>query len=195
VQEKTRDWSIVDMTPRAREHYEKRFIAKYKRYINQVNQTPLTLLVWGPGESGGDLYAKRLQIRALLRERGFAAVFSEEIEKDYPVSGLSSKAKEILQACSADLIVVLQCSFGSTAEVHDFASFVRDIGHKMMIFVNREIENGYSYTGALTELNLEYGNVHLFDYPKDVEECHLATMVIDRAEALRHAQWRRKHLR
>jgi hypothetical protein len=124
----TRDWSTVDMKPRAREHYEKRFLPKYKRYINQVNETPLTLLVWGPGKSGGDLYSKRLQIRGLLRERGFAAVFSEEIEKDCPVPGFSSKARELLQACSADLIVVLHCSFGSVAEVHDFVTFTPRLG-------------------------------------------------------------------
>lgn len=191
--DKPKDWSTVPMTRRARQHYEKQFLTKYKRYIKQVNNTPLTLLIWGPGESGGALYQKRLQIRGMLRKLGFAAVFSEEVEKKHPIPGLSSKAKELLQACSADLIVVLQSSPGSIAEVHDFAGLV-DIGSKMMIFVNEEFEAGYSYAGALTELKTEYGNVHMFKYPRDIEQCYLAGKVIERAQVMRHAQWRRRHL-
>lgn len=188
-------WSKVAMNARAREHYEKSFLPRYKRYLDQVSQTPLTLLVWGPGPAGGDLYSKRLQIRAKLRERGFTAVFSEEIEKDCPFPNISLKAKELLQALAADLIIVLQSSFGSTAEVHDFAGFLEDIGRKMMIFVNKELESGYSFGGALKELALQCGNVHSFTYPRDVQECHLTSMVLERAEALRHAQWRRKHVK
>jgi len=198
--EESKDWSTAQMTPRARQHYEKRFLPDYIDYVGKVKEQPLTLLVWGPGElSGGayekSMYQKRVQIKGMLLERGFAAVFSEDVEADYPVTGLSSKAKEILQALSADLVVVLQSSFGSTAEVHDVAEFIRDIGPKMMIFVNQNITGGYSYSGALRELDTLYRNVHPFDYPKDVEECHLATKVIERAEVMRHAKWRMMNLK
>src|SRR2546425_12452927 len=101
--DKEKEWSTVAMSARARSHYEKRFLSKYQRYLKQVSETPLTLLIWGPGPSGGDLYEKRLQIRGQLRERGFAAIFSEEVEADCPVPGLSWKAKELLQALSADV--------------------------------------------------------------------------------------------
>jgi hypothetical protein len=65
----------------------------------------------------------------------------------------------------------------------------------MMIFISKDLEGGYSWGGALKELNLQYGNVHTFDYPRDVQECHLSGKVIERAEALRHALWQRKHLK
>jgi hypothetical protein len=95
----------------------------------------------------------------------------------------------------SDLIVVLQCSFGSAAEVHDFAGFLRDVGRKMMVFISRDLENGYSWGGALKEMRLQYGNVHSFAYPKDVEDCRLSAMVIERAESLRHAVWQQRHLK
>jgi hypothetical protein len=183
------DWSAVAMTPRARAHYEK-FLQKYQRYLKRVNEIPLTALVWGPGTSGGDLYEKRLQIRGRLREVGVAAVFSEEIDSDSPVTDCSSKARELLQALSADMIVVVQSSPGSIAEAHDFAGFIKDLGPKMMIFIDKRAEHGYSYTGALAELKGHYGNVHCFEYPKDIEECHLTTSVLEKVSLLRHTKWR-----
>jgi hypothetical protein len=188
------DWSSVEMTPRARQRYD-RFLAQYRRYLKKVQEFPLALLVWGPGPSGGDLYRKRLEIRAQLRDRGFAAVFSEEVERDCPVPDMSLRVKELLQLCSADLVVVIQASFGSVAEVHDFASLGQAIGGKLMIFIDSTVVGGYSSLGALRELGLQFGNVHYFEYPKDVVECHLSRKVIERAEALRHAAWQRKNLK
>lgn len=187
------NWSTVRMSERARKHYEKKFLGKYQRYLAQVQAIPLTLLVWGPGVRGGDLYEKRLQIRGRLRELGFAAVFSEEIDVDFPVETPSLKTKEFFQALSADFIIVIEASLGSTAEVHDFAG-IKEIALKMMVFADKKSKDGYSGKGALEDLSLLYGNVHWFDYPKDVTECHLLAKVIARAELMRHACWRRNNL-
>lgn len=65
----------------------------------------------------------------------------------------------------------------------------------LMVFINCEARQGYSYSGALTELQTQYGNVFTFEYPKDIVECHLLTKVLERAQVLRHAEWRRKHVR
>ena len=180
------------MTPKAREYYENHFAPKYKKFQQAVREVPLTILIWGPGESGGQLFQKRLQIRSLLRHEGYAAVFSEEIDNDFPTTEkLSSKAKEFMQALSADFIVVMQASPGSTAEVHDFANFLGLIGPKMLIFLDSAHSDGYSYTGALQELKTLFANVTLFKYPEDVDECRLATAVLEKAAVLRIAKWRR----
>jgi hypothetical protein len=184
--------SEIEMTPRARAYYENHFAPQYKKFQQEVRNTPLSILIWGPGESGGPLFQKRVQIRSLLRNEGHAAVFSEDVDKDFPAAEeFSSKTKEFMQAASADFVVVLQASIGSTAEVHDFANYLNLIGPKMLIFLDSQHISGYSYTGALKELNTLYGNVTLYKYPEDIDECHLATSVLEKAAVLRMAKWRK----
>lgn len=189
------NWADMGLSPTAEEYYRNTFLPRYKQYLDRVNQTPLTVLVWGPGESGGDLYEKRLQIRGKLRQANVAAMFSEEIDKDQPVPDSSTKARELLQALAADLIVILQASPGSTAEAHDFAAFIQDIGRKMLIFIDKGAERGYGYTGALSELREHYSNVHTFDYPRDIKECHLLSTVLCRIRVMRHVKWRQMNVR
>jgi hypothetical protein len=178
------------MGQRAREYYEKAFLPKYKELEAEVRRTPLAVLVWGPGLSDSDLYKKRLQIRAVLRSEGYAAVFSEEIDADSGDLGNSAKARELLQALAADFIVVIHGSPGSVAEVHDFAGFIGDLGRKMLIFIDSQHVGGYSYTGALKELQTVYNNVHTYRYPEDIEQCHLIAAVRSRLTVLRWAKWR-----
>lgn len=180
----------VEMSARAREYFLNYFAAKYKELQAEANATPLSVLIWGPGESGGDLYEKRVQIRSLLREQGYAAVFSEEVDLELPASpGMSSKMRELLQAQAADFIIVLQASPGSTAEVHDFANVLNGIGAKMLIFIDSRFVEGYSYTGALHELTTLYRNVETYKYPEDITECHLSAAVTRRLSVLRWAKW------
>lgn len=185
---------MVQMSARARKHYEEVFLPSYRRYLEEVNQLPLTVLVWGPGSSG-DLYQKRLEIRGRLRDVGITAVTSEEIDKDAPAASWTSKARELQQALAADLIVILQASPGSTAEVSDFGGFVEDLGKKMLIFIDERAEHGYSYSGVLTELKGFYGNVRTYKYPTDIRDCHLAGAVLERVGLMRHVKWRRENLR
>lgn len=147
----------AELSPRARAYFEQVFKPQYEKLQRAVEQTPLAILVWGPGASAGDLYQKRLQIRDELRRRGHAAFFSEELERMAPQS-MSQKGIEFLQA--ADLIVVMQASYGSVAEVHDFAE-QRVINFKMLIFIDEKARDGYSYRGALQELKTLYNKVHI----------------------------------
>ncbi len=178
----------VPLSPRAQQFFEQVFKPKYESFQNAVKQVPLAILVWGPGASAGDLYRKRLQIRDELRRLGHAAFFSEDLVNSAPDS-LSQKGIEFLQAQAADLIVVMQASYGSVAEVHDFASF-RVVNSKMLIFIDQAAKDGYSYQGALAELRALYNNVETYKYPEDIVECHLLTKVIEKVNVYQMVKYR-----
>lgn len=184
------DWASLPMSVTARAVYESSFLPLYRELQKDVNNTPLIVLVWGPGPSSGDLYLKRLQIRGELRKLGHTALFSEEIDADEPAPYFSSKMREFLQAKGADFIVVLQASPGSTAEVHDFAEFVLELGRKMLIFIDESAVHGYSYTGALQEMNMLYKNVETYSYPKDITDCNLLSAVKNKIKILQWAKFR-----
>jgi hypothetical protein len=180
----------VKMSPRAREYFLREFASKYAALQSKAESEPLSVLIWGPGESGGDLYEKRCSIRALLLEQGYAAVFSEEVDSELPARpGMSSKIRELLQAVAADFVVVFQSSPGSIAEVHDFANVLNGMGAKMLVFIDSRYTTGYSYTGALQELATLYKNVEPYKYPEDIVECHLSSAVTSRLRVLRWAKW------
>ena len=178
----------VPLSPRAKEYFNTVFKLKYEQLQQAVKQTPLAILVWGPGASAGDLYQKRCQIRDELRRRGHAAFFSEDLVDSSPTS-LSQKGIEFLQAQAADLIVVMQASYGSVAEVHDFAEH-RVINFKMLIFIDERATDGYSYRGALAELKALYNNVETYKYPDDITQCHLLTKVLDKVNVLQMVKYR-----
>jgi len=178
--------ATVPMSARAKEYFDTVFMPQYQAVLDQVRQTPLVILVWGPGEGAGDLYRKRVAIRDELRRRGHAAVFSEEISGP---AGLSQKMIEFLQAQKADFIVVMQASYGAVAEVHDFAEF-RVISAKMLIFVDEKAADGYSYRGALAELKTLYNNVETYKYPDDIAQCNLLTKVMAKVDVMQMVKWR-----
>lgn len=178
----------VPLSPRAKEYFNTVFKPKYDQLQQAVQQTPLAILVWGPGASAGDLYQKRLQIRDELRRRGHAAFFSEELAGSSPTA-LSQKGIEFLQAQAADFIVVMQTSYGSVAEVHDFAEH-RVVNFKMLIFIDERATDGYSYRGALTELKTLYNNVETYKYPEDITQCHLLTKVLEKVNVLQMVKYR-----
>jgi hypothetical protein len=105
---------LAGLSPRAQEYYFQVFKPAFQALQNAVRGVPLAVLVWGPGESAPDLYRKRVQIRDELRRRGHMAMFGEELASPES-SGLSQKGIEFLQAQSADLIVILQASYGSVS--------------------------------------------------------------------------------
>lgn len=180
--------NVSQLSPRAQEYFNQVFKPQYEKLQRAVQQTPLVILVWGPGASAGDLYQKRVQIRDELRRRGHAAFFSEELEGLSPTA-LSQKGIEFLQAQAADLIVVMQASYGSVAEVHDFAEH-RVINFKMLIFIDEKATDGYSYRGALQELKVLYNNVETYKYPDDITRCHLLTKVIEKVNVLQMVKYR-----
>ena len=179
--------NVSQLSPRAQAYYSQVFQTRYEALRHAVQQVPLAILVWGPGKSQTDYYRKRLQIRYALRQRGHAAFFSEELADATPPAA-SQKAIEFLQAQAADLVVVLQVSFGSVAEVHDFANF-RVISQKMLIFINESAKDGYSFQGALKELQILYGNVETFT-DQDIVQCNLVAKVLEKVNVLQMVKYR-----
>ncbi len=178
----------VPLSPRAQEYFQSTFKPRLDAMQAEIVQTPLAILVWGPGASNADMYNKRLQIRDELRRRGLAAFFSEDLIGDKPAI-YSQKGIEFLEASAADLVVVMQVSYGSVAEVHDFSDY-RVINSKMLIFISDTATDGYSYQGALTELKALYNNVETFHIPDDLTSCRLKTMVLDKVALLQMLKWR-----
>lgn len=188
ISEPTNPLDGVPLSPEAKKLLYEEFYPRYKELVQQIERTPLVVLVWGPGACGGELYQKRLQIRATLREIGLAALFSEEV----PHAGPSLRADELMQAVLADFIVLLQVSPGSIAEAHDVGAFLEQIGRKMLIFIDKRTSGGYSYEGMLMELNELYGNVHRYTYPDDIDACRLSEAVLRKVRILQYAKWRHK---
>jgi hypothetical protein len=180
----------VAKSPEAKKAFEEEFLPRLKLLREQVRKTPLHVLVWGPGETGGLLYEKRRQIRDYLVKMGHDANFSEEIPSEVSEEdSLSQKTEEFIQARIADLIIVLQSSYGSVAEVHDFIDY-ESIARKLLVFIDEKACDGYSYRGALGELDRRYGNVEKYRYPEDIKECHLLTKVLKRVYPMQERKFR-----
>jgi len=181
-------WDSTGMSPLAQVQFE-----KYKRWLKEdmsaIQATPLVVLVWGPGRSGGDLFKKRLQIRDMLRQHGDVALFSEELDEVCKGYAASARGKELVQANRADFIVVIYGSPGSIAEVHDFGGFLDVLGSKMLVCIDSRYSDGYGYSGLLTELESRFKNVHKYTYPADIHECHLMSAVDERLKKLRLGKW------
>jgi hypothetical protein len=185
-------WPEMPMSKIAESYYRETYLPRILQRQQEVDDTPLSILVWGPGSPKARLYGKRTDVRNKLRQLGHAAVFSEEIDEDINLRDISTKARELIQAMEADFIVIIQDSPGSIAEAHDFAGFVQSIGSKMLIFIDREYQAGYSFMGALYELNILYHNVETFIFPDDIVKCHLVGKVKEKVKVLQWTKWRLK---
>jgi hypothetical protein len=182
----------VLLTERARDHYENHFLPRYKRFLEEVDRTELTVLIWGPGSNTLELYNKRLQIRDELRTKEITALFSEDIcsavANDHSLS-----AQELAQAKASDLIITIQCSHGSTAEVHDFGRLTRTVASQLVVFIDKDAINGYSYRGLLKPMKERFNNVYEYTYPDDITQCNLLTKVLDLVKIVRETKWIKNH--
>jgi hypothetical protein len=153
------------------------------------NRSRLSVVVWGPGPAGSDLYEKRCTIRAKLRELGHSADFSEEVWNPERLrrSGLNIKVAEFIQAKSYDYIICLMTSPGSIGEVHDFANHPQ-LASKMMICVDVTHKTGYSALGALRIFEGHNGRLDWFTAPIDLTECHLASRVLEQVDRVAEAK-------
>ena len=108
---------------------------------------------------------------------GLDANFSEEISKQMN-NIFSEKGKEFIQAMAADLVIILRCSYGSLAELHDFADY-KSIAGKLYIFIDEESMDSYSSLGAVSDLDKLYRKIEKFRFPDDVSKCNLLGRIID----------------
>jgi len=189
----TDKFGLIPKSQRAKEYHKKVYHRRREKYLRQVKKIIFSILVWGPGEKGKeDLYKKRLDIVNYLRLQEHDAFFSEEEDPemgagDYP----TVKAREFIQALAADLIVILRCSFGSTAELHDFADY-EELASRMLLFIDRETNSSYSNQGVVKELGEIYRDVYQFSYPDDIQACNVASKVLYRVRLEQHREFRRR---
>lgn len=155
------------------------------------SRTRLTVLLWGPGPSGDDIYKKRCELKDQLRNLGHQADFSEDIcsSELRSAGGLNLSVTEFFQAKTYDYIVCLMASPGSIGEVHDFAKH-RMLAAKMMICIDRRYKDGYGAQGAIRIFEGLNGKLDWFESPTDVNECHLATRILDQIQKVAEMkQW------
>jgi hypothetical protein len=159
--------------------------------MDLVAKVRLSILIWGPGRSGGALYVKRCDIRDLLMEEGHDVHFSEEVWTPETLirSGLNVSVAEFIQATKVDYIICLMTSPGPIGEVHDFARN-KKIAAKMMICIDSCHKRGYNAKGVIRIFEGYNGKVDWFKNPKDIRDCHLATRIIDHVRKVAEAkQW------
>lgn len=164
---------IEPLSPEAKEFYEGTFRPKYQATLENIAKTRLSILVWGPGPSGGKVYDKRIQILNELRtcEAKHLALLSEEIDDLDPAPDFPTNVRERAQVQQADMTIVLQASPGSIGEVHDTAAIL-ELAGKMLIFIHEHHMRGYSGTGILTVLQGLYNNVKTYN-DDELERCML----------------------
>lgn len=146
-------------------------------------QTRLTIVVLGPGESGGDIYEKRCALRDALVGRGHEAYFLEDVltPEVLTASGLNLSVAEYMIAMQADYVVCLMTSPGAIGEVHEFAG-KRDLACKMMVCIDNRHQDGYSAHGILRVFEGLHGRIDWFEYPADIRDCHLSTRVMNQIQ-------------
>jgi hypothetical protein len=112
------------------------FEARLREHEAKAARIALTVLVWGPAPGDSLEYRKRCEIRDTLRAEGHDAAFSEDLlPKNRAVD--DPLDEELLQADSADLIIVLYQSRGTQTEVDVLLGYPR-FAEKALIFVSQE---------------------------------------------------------
>lgn len=147
-----------------------------------LNKSKLKVLIFGPGNTGDELYKKRCEIKEKLISLGHEALFPEEIlNEDVLKSGLNLTTYELLMASDSDYIVCLMTSPGSIAEALDFGK-KKEIAGKMMICIDQSHSQGYIANGFIPIFQGLNGNIFWFEDPNDLTECHLATKVLSQID-------------
>jgi hypothetical protein len=138
----------------------------------------LKILVLGPSDPG-DIYAKRCQIRQLIRNQGHEVDFFEEILTPgvREASGLNLGVEEIIRALGYDYIVCLMTSAGTISEFQLFAP-IRELANRMLTCVDERHKGGFIAQSLIPVYEGHNGRVDWFKDPTDIKECHLATRVL-----------------
>jgi len=171
--------NIQPKSARAKQYHDEVFKKREKEIQEEIEKTQLSILIWGPGANDDKMYGKRVEILNELRGKDLDAFFSEEEIKETPTkNNLSLKNIEMSQAQAVDLIIVIPCSIGSIAELHDFAAF-KNIAAKMLIFMDEHTKVSYTGRGAARDLSNIYRKVETFKYPEDTQNGNLLNRVLE----------------
>lgn len=158
---------------------------RIKMGLAEVNNIPVSVLVWGPGLTSDSLLLPvRLDIRKKLRELGHAAITSEELhDKTLP---FSLRIQQLVQAQNFDIVVSIPCTPGSIAEVHDFISD-RRVRSKLLVFLNEEYLDGYSpqslkAINAMPACKVEY-------YPNERNTIYIVDKTLGEVQQIRESKY------
>lgn len=176
----------ASLSPRAAAYFQNVFQARYAELQQQIPQTPLAVILWGPGPGSLALYQKRAQIRDELRLREHAAFLAEELP---PLDNLAllPRLQQLARAAAADLVVVLVATLNEFVSARDFSADA--VVHSKLIIFAPDATNLPEYRAALSEL-ARYDNVKAFHFPDDLTSCQLRAMVLDKLSDLQIAKWR-----
>jgi hypothetical protein len=188
---------LILKSPEGRDFYDKVYHPQKDKVLKEICNEKFSVLVWGPGKGEDrytqDLVSKRLEIINNLRKLGFDAFTSEEESKEMvDVDIFPQQAQEFLQALPVDLIINIGVSYGSLAELHDFAKN-KGIASKMMVFFDREkIQGSYSPNSVISIFEALGGRTIFFDYPKDIKECNIWKEILSTIRALQYLKYLHK---
>jgi hypothetical protein len=163
-----------------------RFMDCYEQYLNRIKSLALTILVWGPSLAADNpIVKKRKDIYRALLEDGHNAILSEDLPRN--AGNLSLKSQELAQAYAAHLVIILiEDAQGALGELHDFGADPT-IASKLFVLAPMRYYDGYSAKGILSLLEQGYGAVYWYQ-EEEIEQCHLLTRSLLRAQARREIQ-------
>jgi hypothetical protein len=185
---KVRTRRIRPKSEDARRYHEEVFLPRMRALQAKIESTPLTVLVWGPGESETLLYDQRVEIVNTLRDTNIDADMSEAVESN--TREWSTQSQEFVQAMSADIIIVLCASPGSIAEVAGFSNYP-EISAKMVVFLDRNHDESYVARGPARDVSV-FGNVHYYDSPDDLIAGRLVQKALFVVRRYQMAAWYRQ---
>lgn len=178
---------LVPKSKPAIEYHESVFRPRLEALRKEIEAVPLTVLVWGPGESTATLFERRVDILNALRSRNINAEMSESLTTDG--TEWSYQSQEYMQAIAADLIVILCASPGSIAELAAFSAD-EHLARKMVVFIDRRHDPSYVSQGPARDMSV-FGQLHYYTAPDDFKSKKLVNIVLHTVRKHQIAAWRR----
>jgi hypothetical protein len=166
---------------RTSEFYTKFFKPRYEAWQDSVRHTPLVVMIWGPRQRTQIWIEQRRQIQESLRRLGHTVFFSEQL--GVPIQALTQKGVEFLQSETADVILVLQSTYGVVGAVQHFAES-RVIAAKMLLFIDAAASDERLYHRAIESLRATYNNIETYDYPADLVHGNLLIKITEKIKLL-----------
>lgn len=144
-------------------------------------------MLWGPRLRSRDWTRQRQFIREELEKHGHTVFFSEQL--GLPTTPGSKKGVEFLQSETADLIVVVQTSYGAVGAVHHFVEY-RVVDSKMLLFIDEAAPDHHLYERALADLKEHYDNVETYKKAKDTHQTELLKKILDKIHVVQMVKYR-----
>lgn len=180
-------YRTVRLSVRAQDYYNRIFRSVYQSIELASEQTPLVLMLWGPRLKSRDWSRQRQFIRDELEKHGHTVFFSEQL--GLPTSPGSKKGVEFLQSEAADLIVVVQTSYGAVGEVHHFVEY-RVVDSKMLLFIDEAAPDHHLYARALADLKARYDNVETYKRTNDTRQTELVAKILEKIKTIQMVKYR-----